>query len=335
MKTSTILSVLSASFLAATGITAQTFTYDFNSQWNNDWQTYYNQSGGVSPNTTLNYSKTAEGRSGGASGNYFGGNVQSLGYQGSLTSVFSGTSAQKTLAAVNDRIRLQGSFSAFSSQTGFTGGSSEVGQVGLLGSPALSNNTAGSTLKNGNSVYLGFIERSWTGQNGVAPFPGSAEVEIGIFVGGTLTESFGTFTVSDYGARAGSQVWSQWFEYDLVFEHLGDGSLGYKAGINTVSFYDADLNSAPDPTEGTPVSLGVFEGAIASLGGITVADADKLFVSYGTYIAPDGLASVTGYTFDHLPGGDIHDGIITIVPEPSAALLLGFAGSLMVLRRRR
>lgn len=306
---------------------AQTITYDFNSQWNGDWDTYHIQTGGALATPSMNYSKTSEGRSGGAGGNIFAGNVQAVGYQGSITSIYGGNGAVD-LSGVGSRVRLQGSYSAFASEDSFTGGTSEVGQVGLISAPSFSN-SADSILSLGDSVYLGFIEKSWTRQT-LAGL-GSAVVEVGIFQDGSLSQSFGDFSIADYGGRTGSQIWAQFFEYDILFENLPNGSLGYKVGLNTVSFFDDNLFADPNPIEGSPVSLGTWEGTLAGGGGL--GDLSDLYVAYGANVASDGNASITGYTFDHSPSGDLHNGIITI-PEPSVALL-GMSSLLLLLRRRR
>lgn len=328
-------SLLSAFFLSGQVLVGQTITYDFNGQWNGDWDTYHVQTGGAAATPSMNYSKASEGRSSGASGNILAGNVEANGYQGSLTSIYTPggttTTGVQNLSTTGSQLRLQGSYSAFASQPSFTGGSSEVGQVGLISAPSFTD-AADSTLKLGDSVYLGFIERSWTGQvTGPPAGPGSAVVELALFQDGSIAQSFGTFSMSDYGARIGNEVYSQFFEYDLLFENLPNGSLGYKVGVNSVSFYDDNLFTSPDPTEGSVVSLGTWEGSLNSAGGLN--DLTDLRVAYGAYVAPDGLASVTGYTFDHSPTGDIHDGLISI-PEPTVFALLGLSALALVRRRR-
>ncbi|MGJ8725410.1 MAG: hypothetical protein ACSHYB_12700 [Roseibacillus sp.] len=306
---------------------SQTITYDFNSQWNGDWDTYHVQTGGNAASPSMNYSKASEGRTGGAGGNILAGTVSGVGYQGSISSIYDGYGAVD-LSKSGDRVRLQGSYSAFANESAFASGSSEVGQVGLISAPSFSN-AADSILKLGDSVYVGFVENSWSGQTPTGP--GTANVEVGLFQDGSMTQSFGSYNLSGYGGRIGSQVWAQFFEYDIVFENLPDGTLGYKVGLNTVSFYDDNLFSSPDPTEGSAVNLGTWEGSLAGVGGLSALD--DLYVSYGAYVASDGNATITGYTFDHSPSGDLHDGIIAI-PEPSA-VVLGFSSLLILVRRRR
>jgi len=307
---------------SATSLTAQTISYDFNSQWNNDWQTYHVQTGGSSYTPSMNYSKSHEGRLGGAGGNELGGTVSApAGYQGSITSIYegNGTSALNT---TGDRIRLQGSYSAFANQNAFQStGISEAGQVGLINK---GSTNASKTLSNGDSIYLGFKEKTWTGQNVSAPFAGTATVELGLYVDGAQQVSFGTFTVADYGARKNSDIYAQWFEYDIVFENLGSGDLGYKVGVNKVSyFYNGSIN------EGPSIGMGVWSGTLSSNGGLN--DLSSLYAAYGANIANTDV-TVTGFTFDHSVTGDIHDGV---VPEPSSALLTAMSSFLLLIRRKR
>jgi len=237
-----------------------------------------------------------------------------------LSSIYEGLGAL-SLSSANSGIRLRGSYSAFANQPAFTGGSSEVGQVGLLCSPSLSNSNS-SVLKQGDSVYLGFKELSWTGQNVNAPYPGSAEIQLGIYKDGVLAANLGTFRIDNYGARVGSQVWAKYFEYDLLFKNEPNGTLSYDVTVNALDFYDAATWDGVPPVEGTPVNLGSWQGNLGARGGLR--SLRNLYVAYGAYIAPDGKASVSGYTFDHLP-----------VPEPSSTLLLGVAAFGFVLRRKR
>ncbi len=312
---------LLALLVSATSLSAQTITYDFNSQWNNDWVTYDVQTGGNAYTPSMNYSKSDEGRLGGAGGNQLGGTVSAPpGYQGSITSIYEGRAAS-SLINTGDKVRLQGSYSAFANQNAFNAtGVSEAGQVGLI------NKGGTNTLSTGDSVYVGFKELTWTGQNVTAPFAGTATVELGLYVDGAQQVSFGTFTVADYGARKNSDIYAQWFEYDILFENLGNGDLGYKVGVNKLSFfYDGSIN------EGAPIGLGTWQGSLGSNGGLN--NLNNLYAAYGTNIVNTDV-TVTGFTFDHSQSGDLHDGIIT-VPEPSSSILVALSSCALLLRRRR
>lgn len=313
-----------AIILAAGSLAAQAqsvFEYDFNSQWSG-WT--LNDPSAISGG--FNYSKQEEGRSGGAGGNYLGGNVQiTPGGVGSVTWVNNSAGAFD-LTSAGSSLRIQQSWSAFANQPAFAAGSSEPGQIGIL------NGTAG-TLKTGDSLYIGVIERSWDGQNLVAPFPGEAEVEIGLFQDGNLIDSFGTYTIPEYGARVGSEIWAQWLEFDIYFENMGASGFGYKVAAQRVPYYNSVIDGNDSSiVEGTPVMLFTEQGILS--GGSGLAALNDLRVGLGATIAPGGDVSVSGATYDHSPAGDLHDGIIAPVPEPGAAVL-GLLGSALLLRRRR
>ncbi len=320
--------LLTALLATTVSVSAQTITYDFNSQWNGDWQTYHTQTGGSSYSPSMNYSKSHEGRLGGAGGNTLGGTVSApAGYQGQITSIYEGIPT-RSLVNSTDRIRLQGSYSAFANQNAFQNtGVSEAGQVGIINA---GSSNASKTLSGGDSVYLGFKELTWTGQNVSAPYPGTATLELGLYVDGVQQVSFGTYTAFDYGARiSNGSIWAQWYEYDILFENLGNGDLGYKIGVNQVShYYDGPTGSI---NEGAPVSIGTWQGSLGSNGGIT--NLSNLRAAYGTNIVNTDV-TVTGFTFDHTQSGDLHDGVI-VVPEPSSSLLAAFSSFLLLVRRKR
>ena len=308
---------LSLLLTTGAGLAQTTFSYDFNGQWNGDW--LLNDPAGM--NSSFNYSKDEEGRLGGAGGNALGGNIQAPpGAVGPLSVIYQPTAYD--LSTTGSSIRIQQAWSAFANQPSFLSGTSEPGQIGLINNPG----TTG-TLSTGDSLYVGIVERSWTGQNLSAPYPGSAELEIGLFRDGAMVDSFGTFTLNDYGARVGSQVFAQWLDFDVRFENIGSGNIAYSVGVNTISYYNSIINGDPSSIiEGTPTLLFTDGGVIGGSAGLN--DLGSLRVALGANITPGGDVSVTGATYDFSPSG-------AIVPEPTSALMLACTGLGIMLGRRR
>ena len=316
------LSVLSALHLASLNTQAQTvWNYDFNSQWGG-WT--LSDPNSLSPG--INWSKQEEGRIGGAGGNALGGNIQSAPGTNGSVSWINDSAGTFDLSAKGSSIRLQEAWSAFASQDAFASGNSEPGQIGLLSNPGLH-----ATRKLSDSIYVGVVEKSWTGQYSSDPYPGEAVVEIGLFQDGVMADSFGTYTLTGYGARVGSQVWGQWIDFDIYFENMGGGNIGYKVGANSISYYNSAIDG--DNTsivEGSPQLMFIEEGMLSANAGLL--DLSSLRPTVGYNILPGGDVSVTGATYDWSPSGNIHNGIIT-VPEPGSVAMLGLLG--LLLRRRR
>jgi hypothetical protein len=329
MKVSNLSLSLAPAFgalLFAVSISAshgQVWSYDFNSQWNGDFSNRDSSGAG----NILNYSKTGEGRLGAPGGNTFGGSYQMLpGYVGSVAAVYTPTTFN--LSSTGSKLRIQESWSAFASQDSYaTTGSSQVAQIGFISNDS---GAATATLLNSDSVYFGVVERFWSDQTDSSPLLGAATLELGMFQDGAMVESFGTIDLTHYGARIGSEIYATWLEFDILFENVGNNELGYKVGVNKLTFYTPDVNTGPI-TEGTTSLVGIYEGVLATPAA-GLGDLSNLKLALGGHTANTDV-SVTGTTYD-FSTSNIHDGA-TPVPEPSAMLFTSILGFLGILRRRR
>jgi hypothetical protein len=134
--------------------------------------------------------------------------------------------------------------------------------------------------------------------------------------GGTLAigSSPGTLNVAGDLTFASGSISD--FEINAFTSGNFDLALAASAGTQTVKFNGGTLNL-------------LFQSGFSTTGTVKIFNFDLYTGTGFTTLSASGLAS--GYTATF----DASNGIVTVVPEPNAAALLGGLGTLLLFRRRR
>jgi autotransporter-associated beta strand protein len=188
----------------------------------------------------------------------------------------------------------------------YSGSTMINGGILALASAGSINNTSGVVLNNGT-----FNVSAVSGGYTVASLAGSGSVIGDLTITGILGigASPGTVTFSDDLSLGGSSASN--FEINLGFTSYDLATSGL--GTQIVNF-DGTLNL-------------LFASGFNTVGSVKIFDFDSYNGNF-TSVLPTGLASGFTATFDQTTG------IVSVVPEPSSALL-GSIGALALLRRRR
>jgi autotransporter-associated beta strand protein len=198
------------------------------------------------------------------------------------------------------------------------------GQVSLVKTGAFSQTLVGThtytgatTVDDGTLVINGNISTSITNVNDGGTLSGTGTVgALNINDGGTLAigSSPGTLNVSGNLTLALGSISD--FEINAFTSGNFDLALAALDGIQTATFSGGTLNL-------------LFQTGFNTVGTVKIFDFDTYAGAGFTTVSTSGLAS--GFTASF----DASNGIVTVVPEPNAAALLGGLSILLLLRRGR
>lgn len=250
------------------------------------------------------------------------------------------------------KVSLSGTLSSNGALLGFSGGSFDVlGRIS--GSGALRMEGTGTLTLAGNNTYTGSTTVS-TGTLVIGSggsIASSSEIIMGANT--TLDVSAVSFTLGEFNLQTlsgggtiagqvtigtsgvlaiGDSPGTMIFADDLVLE--ADSISNFEIDDFTPGNYDLAIAAAEGMQtvrfNGGTLNL-LFQSGFSTLGAVKIFDFDIYDVGSGfTFVNTSGLAS--GYSAFFEPS----NGVVTVVPEPSAVLLGGFSLlGLLLLRRRR
>jgi fibronectin-binding autotransporter adhesin len=296
--------------------------------YQNDWKpTSVNINGGTVSTTGANH---VWGISGGV--NMTGGTLQSSGgFQWNYTNL--NTNASADTATISGPLNLRGDGGYTTMAVSVADGAAATdllisGNISqLFASMGITKSGAGTMELSGNSSYTGATTVS-AGKlvvNGNIS-TSNTTVQAGATLGGSGT--VGAVTVQNNGILApGNSPGTLTFTGDLT---LDAGSIS-DFEINSFSLGNYDLAVAAAAGTQNVSFNGIlnlfFQSGFSTVGSIKIFDFDGYSGAF-TSVIPTGLASGFTASFDNATG------IVTVVPEPGAALLGGL-GMLALLRRRR
>jgi autotransporter-associated beta strand protein len=199
-----------------------------------------------------------------------------------------------------------------------------TGQVSLVKTGSFSQTLVGThtytgetTILEGKMIVEGNISTSITTVEGSGTLGGSGILgALIVNSGGTLAPGNNLGTLAFLGDLTLAVGSISAFEIYALTPGNFDLALASLAGNQTVSFNGGTLNL-------------LFQSGFNTEGTVKIFDFDTYAGTGFTTVSATGLASGFTATFD------ASNGLVTVVPEPNAAALLGGLGTLLLFRRRR